>query len=158
MPPKPKRTINSQPTPGEDAMDEDLPHYDGGLFGPNGHVRKPDSPIKGPTDFQIWKDTTLQSQDSRALKSSLEDAFARYQGSPSDAAFRDRICRAVVSSSKLGQYAGYWRRLFDGKLPYDSKKGKGLDATVKKKAITYMYSEERGSQLKEFVDGGKMLA
>ena len=33
MPPKPKRNKSSQPTPGEDAMDEDLPPYDGGLSG-----------------------------------------------------------------------------------------------------------------------------
>ena len=33
MPPKLKPNINSQPTPGEDAMDEDLPPYDGGLSG-----------------------------------------------------------------------------------------------------------------------------
>ena len=158
MPPKQKRYINSQQTPGADDLDADLPPYDGGLFGPNGHVNKPDSPTKGPSQFQIWKDTIIQSQDSRFLKSSLDDAFAREQGSPSDAAFRDRICRAVVSSSKAGLYKDYWRRLFEGKLPYDSKKGRGLDAAVKRKAMACMYSEERGSQVKEYVDGGMMLA
>jgi hypothetical protein len=158
MPGKQKRNINSQPTPGADEQTPGLPPYNGGLFGPNGHVNKPDSPTKGPSHFEIWKDTKMQSQDSRPLKGPLDDAFAREQGSPSDAAFRDRICRAVAASSISGQFADYWRRLFEGKLPYDTKKGRALDTAVKKKAMTCMYSEERGSQVKEYIDGGMMLA
>jgi hypothetical protein len=58
----------------------------------------------------------------------------------------------------LGHPAEYWRKLFEGKLPYETKKGRGLDAAVKRKAIALRYSEERGSQMKEFVEGGKILS
>jgi hypothetical protein len=46
----------------------------------------------------------------------------------------------------LGLCKDYWRKLFEGKLPYETKKGRGLDAAVKRKAALFMYSEERGSQ------------
>jgi hypothetical protein len=46
----------------------------------------------------------------------------------------------------LGLSKEYWQRLFEGKFPYETKKGRGLDAAVKRKAAAFMYSEERGSQ------------
>ena len=63
-----------------------------------------------------------------------------------------------MSSTKPGLYADYWRRLFEGKLPYDTKKGRGLDNAVKKKAMTCMYPDKRSSQAREYVDGEMMLA
>jgi hypothetical protein len=58
----------------------------------------------------------------------------------------------------LGFSTEYWRKLFAEKLPYETKKGRGLDAAVKRNAAKFMYSEERGSQVRDYVDGGMMLA
>ena len=67
MPPKKKLNINSQPTPGADDLDADLDAYDDASNGPKRQMNKQDSPAKGRSDFQIWIDTKIQSQDSRAL-------------------------------------------------------------------------------------------
>jgi hypothetical protein len=51
-----------------------------------------------------------------------------------DPLWRDRTCRRAIKYLTSSKYADGWRELFESENPYDTKKGKGLDLLVRKKA------------------------
>ena len=71
----------------------------------------------------------------RTLAKPLDLAWLEESGSPDDPLWRDRTCRRTIKYLPPSKYAEDWRELFESEKPYDTKKGKGLDFLVRKKAF-----------------------
>jgi hypothetical protein len=70
----------------------------------------------------------------KTLAKPLDLAWLEESGSSTDPDFRDRMCRRTIKHLPLSKSANDWRELFESKNPYNTKKGKGLDYLVRKKA------------------------